>query len=162
MNTAIATALPNASDPCGAAAPAAQSVGRRILVLENDEHAGAVITDHLRALGHAVDLLPNGTDAIWFVTKNRPDVVVMDIFMAGSDGLQSVRDIRARAPEIVIIAIAGRFQHGEHFLRCAVIWARPMSCRNRSMSVNLRPWLQAVHRSFSARARDCPHRSGAE
>jgi CheY-like chemotaxis protein len=88
-------------------------------VLEDDAHAGSVMTDYLRSQGHAAELLPNGTDALWFVTKNQPDVVVMDIFMPGSDGLQAVRDIRARGPEIVIIAISGRFQHGEHFLRCA-------------------------------------------
>lgn len=119
MNEALATALPMADDPRPAADPAERPDRRLILVVENDEHAGTVITDHLRALGHEVDLLPNGTDVLWFVTKNQPDVVVMDIFMPGSDGLQAVRDVRALAPEIVIIAISGRFQHGEHFLRCA-------------------------------------------
>ena len=119
MNGASATALPIASDPRPAAFAAEQFDARRVLVLEDDAHAGSVLTDYLRSRGHAVDMLPNGTDALWFVTKNQPDVVVMDIFMPGSDGLQVVRDVRARAPEIVIIAISGRFRHGEHFLRCA-------------------------------------------
>jgi CheY-like chemotaxis protein len=119
MNEALATIIPTVDEVRPVAGSAVRADARRVLVLEDDAHAGSVMTDYLRSQGHAAELLPNGTDALWFVTKNQPDVVVMDIFMPGSDGLQAVRDIRARGPEIVIIAISGRFQHGEHFLRCA-------------------------------------------
>jgi sigma-B regulation protein RsbU (phosphoserine phosphatase) len=68
----------------------------KILIVEDDPIAGAVLEASLKALGHEVELAPDG-DAGWqsFCLLPRR-LVISDWKMPGRDGLELCRNIRAR------------------------------------------------------------------
>ncbi|NLE43727.1 MAG: response regulator transcription factor [Chloroflexi bacterium] len=57
--------------------------------------------DDLLLVGEASD----GEEAIQVCEQARPDVVLMDLFMPGADGTTATRRIRARWPNIQVIAL---------------------------------------------------------
>jgi CheY-like chemotaxis protein len=65
------------------------------LVLENDK--GFVVAGRAR----------NGREAVELAERLAPDAVVMDIEMPVLDGVEATRLLRARAPELPIVAISG-------------------------------------------------------
>jgi DNA-binding NarL/FixJ family response regulator len=56
-----------------------------------------------KVIGSAV----NGVQAIDVVLKLRPDVVLMDVFMPGLNGLEATRQIKESLPEVKVIVISG-------------------------------------------------------
>jgi CheY-like chemotaxis protein len=65
------------------------------LVLENEK--GFVVAGRAR----------NGREAVELAERLGPDAVVMDIEMPVLDGVEATRLLRARAPELPIVAISG-------------------------------------------------------
>jgi len=66
----------------------------KILIVEDDPIAGAVLEASLKALGHEVILATDGRDA-WNRFQSRPTrVVISDWMMPGLDGLELCRRIR--------------------------------------------------------------------
>jgi CheY-like chemotaxis protein len=65
----------------------------------------------LGELGHRVDFVGSGEAAIEQVARNQHDVVLMDVALAGIDGIEATRRIRALPPpagRIPIIGVSGR------------------------------------------------------
>jgi NarL family two-component system response regulator LiaR len=80
-----------------------------IRVLIVDDHA--MLRSGLRTFLLAFDDLAyageagNGPDAIRLVGQLKPDVVLMDLIMPGMDGILTTREIKARYPDVKVIAL---------------------------------------------------------
>src|SRR5215469_8386308 len=81
-----------------------------IRVVVVDDHQ--VVRDGLRMmleiLGKGFTLLgdaADGTSALRLVEETQPDVVLMDLRMPGMDGLETIRQMRARWPRIAVVIL---------------------------------------------------------
>jgi CheY-like chemotaxis protein len=83
----------------------------RVLCVEDNPYGRIVHNAVLGELGHRVDFVGSGEAAIEQVARNQHDVVLMDVALAGIDGIEATRRIRALPPpagRIPIIGVSGR------------------------------------------------------
>lgn len=73
----------------------AAAMGRRVLVVEDDEKLGMQIQRFLRQYDFDVALESNGRAAIERIRTDSPDIVVLDIMLLGADGFEVCRSVRA-------------------------------------------------------------------
>lgn len=78
-----------------------------ILVIEDDAGVRRVLQHTLEGAGHAVRTVDNGRDALHAVSERVPDLVVTDIVMPDSDGLEVIRVLKSDHPGVPVIAISG-------------------------------------------------------
>jgi DNA-binding NtrC family response regulator len=82
----------------------------RVLVIDDEEDVCAAIRDALEDAGHHVLTAPNGKRAVALVKESDADVVITDIFMPESEGIETILALREACPNVKIIAMsAGGF-----------------------------------------------------
>ena len=79
----------------------------RVLVIDDMEGVRRFVKRALERAGHEVLLIEDGKHAAQATAQGLPDVVLTDIFMPGHDGLQTIRELQADAPQLPIIAMSG-------------------------------------------------------
>ena len=67
----------------------------------------------LTAKGYDVDVAANGPDGVELAGKHKFDVVIVDLFMPGMDGLKVIETIRETDVEVPMIAVSGFMFGGE-------------------------------------------------
>jgi DNA-binding NarL/FixJ family response regulator len=60
-----------------------------------------MVTKDLKLVGEASD----GAEAVQLVSLHKPDVVLMDLMMPGTDGITATREIRQKYPTVKVIAL---------------------------------------------------------
>ena len=91
---------------------------RKILIVDDIEQNRFMLSDLLISLGFEVAEADSGQRASEKAAEFQPDLILMDLFMPGTDGFEATRQIRAVSPRIkvVIIAVsAGAYE--SHILR---------------------------------------------
>jgi CheY-like chemotaxis protein len=68
--------------------------GGKVLVVDDDPLSRAVVTDVLRAHGHAVVEATNGYEAVQAALQERPDLVLLDLLMPVLDGREALRILK--------------------------------------------------------------------
>jgi len=87
-------------------------MGEQTMVLVIDDDPG--IRDYLETLatrqGYGVQTAADGETALADLDRIRPDVITLDAVLPGMDGLETLRRIKQRAPEVPVIMLSG---HGQ-------------------------------------------------
>ena len=78
-----------------------------ILVIDDDEKIRLVFERFLKGKGYAVDCAADGKEGLLLLETKTPDLVITDIMMPDTDGLEVVLSMREKHPEIPVIAISG-------------------------------------------------------
>ena len=96
-------------------APRPQGVPRRVLVVDDNADAAAMLEMLLRSLGHETRVANDGLDAVRIAVEFRPDIVLLDIGMPGLDGFEVARRLRAlkRDRPMKIVAVTGWGQEAD-------------------------------------------------
>src|SRR5690554_3433744 len=68
-----------------------------ILVIEDNRDIAANIADYLEPLGHQLDFAATGTAGFELASRQRFDVIVLDLMLPGQDGLTVCRRLRQEA-----------------------------------------------------------------
>lgn len=77
----------------------------RILVVEDEKKVATFIKKGLQEEGYAVDAVYNGTDGLNFATDQSYDLVILDIYLPGIDGLtilKKLRDVKVKTPVLLL------------------------------------------------------------
>jgi two-component system nitrogen regulation response regulator NtrX len=85
-----------------------QAVPREeILVVDDEPNILKVIKDILTDEGYRVRTAHNGEEAVAEVKRASPDLVILDIWLPGMDGLQTLDVLRGMVPETPVLMISG-------------------------------------------------------
>jgi two-component system chemotaxis response regulator CheY len=80
----------------------------KILIVDDNDLIRTLLRGILRAedceiLGEA----RNGTLALDFIERSKPDMVFLDVMMPEMDGLETLQNIKRLYPEIIVVMITG-------------------------------------------------------
>ena len=83
----------------------------RVLVAEDDPPTATLIADELGDVGHLVDVVSNGADALESLEAYRPDVIVLDLMLPTVHGwafIERYREVtHGQDIPIVVVSAAG-------------------------------------------------------
>jgi len=79
----------------------------RILVIDDEPLVAQVMAEALQYEGNEVAIAGSGKEGLRAIEENPPDAVFLDIIMPGMDGIEVLRRIRERSPDLPVIIITG-------------------------------------------------------
>ena len=79
----------------------------RLLVVDDNEDMRQTMKRLLERLGYEVEIASNGARALEMQARVAADVLITDIFMPETDGLETINQFKASFPRVKIIAMSG-------------------------------------------------------
>jgi two-component system, NtrC family, nitrogen regulation response regulator NtrX len=79
-----------------------------ILIVDDEPNIRRMLGSLLRAEGYRVREAGSGEAAVGEVRAQEPDVVLMDLYMPGGDGLEALPRLREVAPGMPVVMMSGR------------------------------------------------------
>ncbi len=79
----------------------------RILVVDDDTGIQSAFNALLGTRGHEIFTAGTGEAALQILAREQPDLVVLDVFLPGMDGLQTFRGIKSGHPGLPVIVMTG-------------------------------------------------------
>jgi CheY-like chemotaxis protein len=84
-----------------------------ILVVDDDTIMRDLMTDWLEAAGYSVRKVSDCRAASGACPEAPPALVISDMWMPGPCGAEAIRTLRARHPQLQLIAVSGHFGSGQ-------------------------------------------------
>ena len=84
-----------------------------VLVVDDDAIMRDLMADWLEAAGYAVRKVADCRDAAGACAEGPPALVVSDMWMPGPCGVEAIRTLRQREPQLHLIAVSGHFGSGQ-------------------------------------------------
>ncbi len=79
----------------------------RILVIDDVPDMRKLIQNTLETAGHEVACAGNGKEGLAKFSAQPADLVITDLIMPGTEGMETILKLRAAAPDVKILAISG-------------------------------------------------------
>ncbi|MES2258691.1 MAG: response regulator [Pseudomonadota bacterium] len=78
----------------------------RVLLVEDDTRLAALVTEYLAAYEFQVEVVARGDEALARFKAYAPDIVVLDLMLPGTDGMEVCRQLRGAAATPILILTA--------------------------------------------------------
>jgi len=82
-------------------------VAYKVLVVDDEDEVRSLLDDLLNREGYLSQACATGEAAIELLKKEKFDVVLLDIKLSGTSGLEVLKNIRERHKEIPVVMITG-------------------------------------------------------
>jgi CheY-like chemotaxis protein len=84
----------------------------KIQIIDDDDAVVDMMAELLRVDGHQVVVATSAREGVELAFRERPDLILMDLFMPGMDGSTAVRMLKAAGPtrDIPIVAFTSAAQ----------------------------------------------------
>jgi two-component system KDP operon response regulator KdpE len=90
-------------------------VSQRVLLVDDEVQILRVLRINLEARGYLVTTSQSGDEALSFVRDNQPDLVILDLELAGTSGLEVLEALR-RSSNVPVIILSARSGDPEKLL----------------------------------------------
>ena len=80
----------------------------RLLLVEDDTKLSDMLARSLREQGYAVDVSPDGSDAVYQASVNEYDALILDVNLPKQSGLEVSRSLRAKGRAMPILMLTAR------------------------------------------------------
>ncbi|MGO9119965.1 MAG: response regulator [Desulfomonilaceae bacterium] len=81
--------------------------GWKVLLVDDEKEFVSTLAERLRLRGIQADETGSGEEALRLIDDATPQVVVLDVMMPGMGGLEVLRRVKSRHPEIEVILLTG-------------------------------------------------------
>ena len=70
-------------------------MSKKVLVVDDHGHIRFMIENRLKKSGFETATAENGDEAVKQAVREKPDIIIMDLMMPGTDGIEASKRIRA-------------------------------------------------------------------
>src|SRR2546422_5410529 len=85
----------------------------KLLLIEDDKLVARVLAEAFGADGHETTVTHSGEEGLAYLTRERPDAVVLDVRLPALNGVAVLRKIRSTDPGLPVIIMTGLATLGE-------------------------------------------------
>ena len=78
-----------------------------VLVIDDDRSFRDIVRLFLEGDGHEVVEAADGGEGITTALRQPVDLILIDLYMPGKDGLETIRELRRWCPDVPVIAMTG-------------------------------------------------------
>lgn len=80
----------------------------KVYIVEDDVFLGRVLTEQVKAIGIDVERFMSAEDAMKAIETINPDLILLDIFLPGQNGLDMLEELRKKeyGPKISVIVVS--------------------------------------------------------
>lgn len=75
----------------------------KVLIVDDEKHIRLLYSEELKEEGYEVFLAADGSDILNRIEKDRPDVIILDIKMVSSNGLDVLQEVRNKYYNLPVI-----------------------------------------------------------
>ncbi|MCK9265059.1 MAG: response regulator [Desulfobulbaceae bacterium] len=85
----------------------AEEIKANVLLVDDEEQFLDALSSRLETRGYRVDTVTSGEDAVDLIEGKSFDAIVLDLAMPGLDGLETLKRIKEKNPDLEIIMLTG-------------------------------------------------------
>jgi DNA-binding NtrC family response regulator len=82
-------------------------MGERVLLVDDDEDFLEIMSERMKTRGMEVATSTSAEDALERIATGSFDAIVLDFMMPEMDGIETIKSIKSRNPELQIILLTG-------------------------------------------------------
>ena len=79
-----------------------------VLIVDDETEFAFTLAERLNLRGYAANVAIDGEKALKFLESEKADVVLLDLMLPGMHGIEVLRCIRERRPELPVILLTGQ------------------------------------------------------
>jgi CheY-like chemotaxis protein len=80
----------------------------KIVIVDDEPVFRRLLSAKLTSIGHSVFEAPNGKIGEKVILAEKPDVVLLDVWMPEQDGIATIVNLRKHSPDVKVIVMSGQ------------------------------------------------------
>ncbi len=79
----------------------------KVLLVDDEQEFVETLGERLETRGFKVETALNGDEGMAKVGEFQPDVIILDVLMPGKDGIETLKEVKARYPLVEVMMLTG-------------------------------------------------------